>query len=204
MRYVYVIRNLINEKVYVGQTKSPVSRKAQHFCGARKGNDKPLYRSIRKHGEENFVFEILEECEDEVINEREQHWVTHFDSFNPEKGYNLTLGGDGGKGHKLTDEMKKRISQRTREAMSKIDPGLRKQQKERQRIAASSLEVREKVAARTKTAMQRSDVQQAHQNANESRSQKLQGRTLSAEQRQKISDAHKLWWERRHADPASS
>ena len=93
MRYVYLLRNLVNNKVYIGQTKDPVRRCSAHFYIARKGNARPLYASIRKHGEANFAFEILEECADAAINEREEHWVAHFDSFNAEKGYNLTSGG---------------------------------------------------------------------------------------------------------------
>lgn len=93
MRYVYKLQNLINGKTYIGQTKNPAKRKAGHFYGARKGNQRPLYCSIRKHGTENFVFEVLEECADDLIDECEQRWVAHFDSFNPEKGYNLTSGG---------------------------------------------------------------------------------------------------------------
>lgn len=93
MRYVYVIRNLLDRKVYVGQTKNPGVRKANHFYAARLGIMKPLYEAIRAQGRENFVFEVIEECADEVINEREEHWVAHYDSFNPAKGYNLTSGG---------------------------------------------------------------------------------------------------------------
>ncbi len=109
MRYVYVIRNLINEKVYVGQTKDLAGRKRGHLSCAHRGNDRPLYRSIRKHGEENFSFEILEECADEVINERERHWVAHFDSFNPDKGYNLTSGGEEGNHKRRSEETKRKI-----------------------------------------------------------------------------------------------
>lgn len=93
MRYVYLIKNLVNSKVYVGQTKNLAVRKSGHLRAAKCGNVRPLYASIRKHGESNFTFEVLEECADETINEREQHWVVQFDSFNPEKGYNLTNGG---------------------------------------------------------------------------------------------------------------
>lgn len=90
---MYLIRNLINGKVYVGQTKCLTNRKLAHLSTARAGDQRPLYASIRKHGAENFAFEVLEECDDSLADEREQHWVTHFDSFNPEKGYNLTSGG---------------------------------------------------------------------------------------------------------------
>ena len=97
MRVVYLIINLENGKVYVGQTKNFANRKRGHLYDARRGSTRPLYRSIRKHGEENFKFEVIEECEDDLINEREQYWVSHYDSFNPKKGYNLTSGGNQGK-----------------------------------------------------------------------------------------------------------
>lgn len=87
---------------------------------------RPLYASIRKHGEDNFQFEILEECVDELANDREAHWVAHFDSFNPEKGYNLTSGGrqhfefseatraklrEKATGHKHSEETRKKMSE---------------------------------------------------------------------------------------------
>lgn len=93
MRYIYLIKNNVNNKVYVGQTKNHTKRKAGHFYAARCGVLYPLYCSIRKHGVENFSFEVIEECDDDLANEREQFWVAKYDSFNQEKGYNLTSGG---------------------------------------------------------------------------------------------------------------
>ena len=59
--YIYVIENLINHKKYVGQTqnKYPNTRWSNHKLTARNGNNLPLYRAIRKYGEENFVFKII-------------------------------------------------------------------------------------------------------------------------------------------------
>lgn len=94
MRYVYLITNTVTRKVYVGQTKDFANRKAGHLYAARKGLKRPLYASIRKYGDDNFKFEVIEECDDSIINEREQHWIRQYDSFNPEKGYNLTSGGE--------------------------------------------------------------------------------------------------------------
>lgn len=94
--------------MYVGQTKNFVARKANHLYAARKGNERPLYRAIRKYGEDAFEFSILEECDDHLINERETYWVSHYGSFNPEKGYNLTSGGNQYSIH--SPETKKRIS----------------------------------------------------------------------------------------------
>lgn len=88
-RYVYVIKNLINEKVYVGQTCDPNRRKRQHFSQTRKIT--PLANAIRKHGVENFVFEVLEETTIDLIDIREQFWISHYQSHL--LGYNVELGG---------------------------------------------------------------------------------------------------------------
>jgi group I intron endonuclease len=80
--------------VYVGQAKNFASRRAGHLCCARRGVARPLYNAIRKYGVDNFTFEIIENCDDDCVNDREQHWVSHYDSYNPDRGYNLTNGGN--------------------------------------------------------------------------------------------------------------
>jgi len=92
MRYIYIFKNLLNNKVYVGQTNNPTKRKYEHMKNVQDGHKGILYYSIRKHGEENFLFEVIEECNDHESNEREMFWIKHYDSF--ENGYNLTTGGD--------------------------------------------------------------------------------------------------------------
>ena len=52
-----------------------------------------LYQAMRKYGIENFSFEVIEECLPEELNEREIYWIDYYDSFNKEKGYNMTPGG---------------------------------------------------------------------------------------------------------------
>lgn len=81
---------MANGKVYVGQTFDFAQRKSQHIYEShREKANRPLYRSMRKNGIENFVFDILEECEDSLSDERERYWISYYDSHNPEKGYNL-------------------------------------------------------------------------------------------------------------------
>ena len=92
MRFIYIIKNLLNGKVYIGQTNDAANRKANHFYNAKSGRG-PLYAAIRKYGRENFLFEVIEECEDNLCNAREEYWVGVYDSFNPASGYNLTSGG---------------------------------------------------------------------------------------------------------------
>lgn len=92
MRHIYTFKNLLNDKVYVGQTNNPQKRKHEHLLEAKNGTEKLLYYAIRKYGEENFLFEVIEDCEDELANEREVFWIGHFNSY--ENGYNMTTGGD--------------------------------------------------------------------------------------------------------------
>jgi hypothetical protein len=50
-----------------------------------------------KYGKESFKKEILESCKDEkTLNERERHWIKELRSQDPEIGYNILEGGQGG------------------------------------------------------------------------------------------------------------
>jgi group I intron endonuclease len=61
--HIYKITNLINNKCYYGQTRQPPNRRwSQHKQNAKKGGKMVLYAAMRKHGIENFTFEILQFC----------------------------------------------------------------------------------------------------------------------------------------------
>lgn len=51
-----------------------------------------IHTAMREFGRENFYLEILEECEKELLNEREKYWIQYFNSY--KDGYNGTEGGD--------------------------------------------------------------------------------------------------------------
>jgi group I intron endonuclease len=93
--------------VYIGQTFDFSQRRNQHLLeGRKKSPERPLYRSMQKHGVDNFIFDIIEECNDKVANEREIHWIAYYDSTNIEKGYNLAKGGQG-----HSDESRRKLSE---------------------------------------------------------------------------------------------
>ena len=50
-----------------------------------------IKRAIHKYGKENFTIEVIEKCDQQLLNEREKYWINYYDSY--EKGYNSTLGG---------------------------------------------------------------------------------------------------------------
>lgn len=58
-----------------------------------KNNSKPLYQAIRKYGVENFSFEVLEECDISLLDEKEVYYINLYNSY--KEGYNATLGGQG-------------------------------------------------------------------------------------------------------------
>lgn len=91
--YIYKITNIINKKVYIGQTKqSAEQRFIQHKSHARTGHSHhKLARALRKYGDENFIIEIIEECDYSILDDRERYWISFFNSVN--EGYNTLLGG---------------------------------------------------------------------------------------------------------------
>lgn len=84
---IYKIQNKINNKVYIGQSKNIYLRWYNHRCDA-KTKDYPLYRSIRKYGIENFSFSIIEECQISELTNKEDYWISFYNSYIP-NGYNI-------------------------------------------------------------------------------------------------------------------
>ena len=116
MKYIYIIRNTIDDKVYIGQTKNPVTRKTGHFGASRHPSRRyPLHHAIHKYGETNFDFHIIDECEDEEADEREKYWIAQFESTDRDKGYNIRAGGSGmpSCGHSRS-EWRRKLSERAK------------------------------------------------------------------------------------------
>lgn len=90
---IYIIKNKINNKVYIGQTIHTIETRFLNHKAASKIEDTKFYRAIRKYGFENFYIELIEEVSEELLDEREIYWIKNFDSYF--NGYNSTLGGCG-------------------------------------------------------------------------------------------------------------
>ena len=92
---IYIIKNKINNKVYVGQTKVSIKLRFQnHLSATRCGRDYTIGKAIRKYGEENFYIELLEECLASELNEREMYWIAFYNATDNKCGYNMSLGGN--------------------------------------------------------------------------------------------------------------
>ena len=103
MGYIYKITNKLNNKLYIGLTTKarPTDRFSQHRYAARHLQNEDhsyLHRAMAQDGVDNFIFEIIEETDDINLPEREQYWITFYNTFAP-NGYNLTEGGEGTSGY---------------------------------------------------------------------------------------------------------
>lgn len=93
---IYKITNLVNNKVYIGQSINIEKRIKEHFWKATCEKDisfnSILHQAIRKYGKENFIWEILEECSVEDIDRLEQEYIKQYNCISP-NGYNILVGG---------------------------------------------------------------------------------------------------------------
>lgn len=98
-----------NGKRYIGQTCQRLNARWSHGHGYK---DQPYFsRAIAKYGWENFRHDIF--CvvhSKKVADLFEQHYIAKYDTFNPDCGYNLTKGGGGCLGHKASEETRKKLS----------------------------------------------------------------------------------------------
>ena len=102
---IYKITNP-NGKVYIGQSVDVKTRWLYHkkYC---KWKTK-LSNSINKYGASNHLFEILEECSRDVLDEREVFWIDYFNCCT-NNGLNCKSGGKSGKGHSPSLETREKL-----------------------------------------------------------------------------------------------
>lgn len=113
---IYKVTNLINGKIYIGQTTNPFEkRKWEHLNRAKLNWQQLLYKAIRKYGEDNFNWCIIDFAynEDE-LDDKEKFWIKYYKTYIGEEscnGYNMTIGGESNKGAKLSEETRRKQSE---------------------------------------------------------------------------------------------
>ena len=95
MGYIYKIVNDINEKIYIGQTTRTIQERWKEHIKESLGTraNHPIYRAMRKYGNEHFQIHLIEEVDNNQLDEREEYWIKYYDTYC--NGYNATLGGGG-------------------------------------------------------------------------------------------------------------
>ena len=107
---IYMIQNLVNFKIYIGQSLNIEDRWRQHRSELR-GNDhdnKHLQRAWNKYKEDNFEFTIICECDESQLNTKEIDYIAKLKTYDRDFGYNKTYGGEGGR---PTEETKRKQSE---------------------------------------------------------------------------------------------
>lgn len=97
---VYIIKNTVNGKQYVGKTKLLIEERfKQHVYCSEHNSPYLLHSAIRKYGQNSFNTQMLvddltsNDASNEEIRLIAENCTYAFDY--PDKGYNMTRGGDG-------------------------------------------------------------------------------------------------------------
>ena len=127
---IYKITNIVNGKIYVGQTvRTLEERKQQHIRVAKSGHKNHLYNAMRKYGIENFKFEKICDVDNiEDLNILERYYIAKYNCI--KGGYNMVDGGDNN--IMFVDDVKKKHAERMRskETRSKISQSMKQYRKE--------------------------------------------------------------------------
>ena len=117
---IYIITSLRNQKVYIGQSKHIEKRWEEHRTALQKNvhQNKHLQRAWNKYGEKNFIFSILEECSENMLDVREQYWIDYYGGINSQNTYNFRDGGSHGT---FSDETIKIMSENTKRLRQDAD-----------------------------------------------------------------------------------
>lgn len=109
---IYKIICLGNNKFYIGSSKNIEKRISNHIKRLKKNShiNEFLQNAWNKYGENAFLFEVIEECSDELLLKREQFWMDITQCYNRDIGFNACKKADRPTGYKHTEESKLKMS----------------------------------------------------------------------------------------------
>lgn len=126
---VYKVTNTVNGKVYIGQTINSIKERWYSHCYDTKNYCSYLKHAINKYGEEAFTIEVIDQASDlDSLTEKEAFWISHYNSTNPEKGYNIRKAQKGL--GTVPDSLKALIGKNTKEAMGRMSDDAKLARKE--------------------------------------------------------------------------
>ena len=112
---IYQIKNIINGKIYVGQSQNVELRYKRHMGELSRGihGNHHLQNAYTKYGRDAFEFSILELCPIDQLDEREVYWISQLNAV--KTGYNMTEGGGGTRGFYPSEETRKKQSSQSKQ-----------------------------------------------------------------------------------------
>ncbi len=126
---IYMIMNLVNGKFYIGSSYNINNRWNNHKACLRTNNhpSKYLQRAYNKYGKDNFIYEVLENCSENNLIQREQYWMDFHKIYLRENGYNISPTAGKTTGYKHTQEYKEKMTIFLKERISKMTSEERKE-----------------------------------------------------------------------------
>ena len=179
----------INNKLYVGYAKNFEKRKNKHYkmLIGKKHINPYLQNSFIKYNE--FNFDIIEECAEDELEEKEMFWIKELDTFEGD-GYNLTAGGDGWLGGIHTEEARRKISEARKGNQNALGA---------KRSAETIRKMSEAGKGKTLSVEHRRKMSEAGKG-----NQNALGHKHSVEIRRKISEGNKRGWAKRKQQESES
>ena len=184
---VYKVTNMLNDKVYIGQTTLELKRrKRQHAYRTRKDDRRTAFHNaLLDEGFDNFQWDEIDIADSqEELDRKEKHWIAHYKADDPQFGYNTFEGSICAK---HTADTKRKISeankgkQRSAEARQKYSEYAQNRSAEHQRKITES-----KIGKPTRRLGQKHSLE-----AKKKMSEAKRGFQFTEEHRRKLSDAQK-------------
>ena len=180
---IYLIKNIINNKVYIGSAINIDKRWKEHIYSLKKSkhHSEHLQYAWDKYGELNFKFEILEEVSNLLhLISYEQVYLDYYKSYEEERGYNICIVAGSQYGLKRTEQTKQRMREAnigkkaSEEAKQKMrEAGIGRKHSEETKQKLKELHVGKKFSEETKQKLSEAHI----------------GKKLSEETKQKMSEA---------------
>lgn len=172
-------------KIYIGQSVY-IEGRLSKYKSARCKTQRILYNSILKHGWENHIFEIVEECSEELLNERERYYQDLFDCVG-DNGMNCMLTGTHTKSGKASKETINILTGRKLSDATRLKMSQRKASEET-RLKISQANIGRIVSEETRLKISES---KKGKKLSEEHVEKMRNRVVSDETKLKISIATK-------------
>ena len=150
MGYIYMIKNKLNGKIYIGQTirKNIYDRWRQHKTCKKDTIGNYLYNAYMKYGIDNFEYKIICICFDDDCNKFEENYIKKYNSSYP-NGYNLKSGGNN---NKMSEEVKLLLKEKGKGRIShNKGKNISDEQKEKLRNAALNWHSNNKILVKEET-----------------------------------------------------
>jgi group I intron endonuclease len=183
MGYIYMIKNKVNNKCYIGQSigKDINVRWRDHIRRSNTDDCPALYGAFRKYGLEKFEFKIICISFDEACDDLEVYYISKYNTISP-NGYNIESGGN-----------KNKIFHP--ETCKKISIALTgKKHSEERKLKNSNSQKGKKHTEESKKKMSESRKGKKFNLSNEQRqkwSNRLKGHPVSDKTRQRVAEANK-------------